>query len=407
MSLKTRLKSFVVNLLPGQRGGTFSALSLSGVSVSEETALNNTDVWACVRLLSETFASIPAITYRRTGRGKERATDHELYDLLHNAPNPEMNSFTFRETLMSHVLLWGNAYAQIDWEERTRVRALWPLLPNRMQVLRNPDTKQIIYRYTPSGGTGTVDLPAWRVLHIPGLGYDGLQGYSPIAMARNAIGLAQATEEAGSRLFKNGVLSTGLLETPKTLSESAQERLKVDFSEKYAGLKNLGRPIILEEGLSWKNMSINPADAQYLETRKYQRGAIASFFHVPPHMIGDLERSTNNNIEQQSLEFVVYTLRPWLVRWEQAIHNKLFDEDERKEYFVEFLVEGLLRGAPETRATFYKNLFYIGAMSPNDIREKENMNPIPDLNADKYFVQSNMIPMDMAGKVVSQGNPPA
>lgn len=396
--IKAFLKSFVINLQPGQRNIT-SSESLTGIYVNEETSLTNVTVYACVRLLSETLASLPLVVYRRNGRGKVRAVEHPLYSILHNQPNPEMNSLTLRETLMSHLLTWGNAYVQIDWEDYTRIKALWPLFPNRVRKTRDPQTKQIIYHYTPSDGSPPVDLPAWRVLHIPGLGFDGLVGYAPITMARNTIGLAQATEEFGSRFFKNGINPSGILEHPTKMSDTAYKNLKDSFTEQYAGLGNSNKPIILEEGAKFNKISVSPEDAQFLETRKFQRSEIASFFHVPPHMIGDLERSTNNNIEQQSLEFVIYTMRPWLVRWEQAINTQLLVEDERKDYFAEFLVEGLLRGSPVTRASFYKELFYLGALSPNDIREKENLDPITDPGGDKYYIQVNMVPMDMAGKV--------
>lgn len=396
--IKAFLKSFVINLQPGEKS-IFSSESLTGVYVNEETALSNVTVYACIRLLSETLASLPLVVYKRNGKGKIRATEHPLYTLLHNQPNPEMNSLTLRETLMSHLLTWGNAYAQIDWEDYTHIKALWPLFPNRVRKTRDPQTKQIIYHYTPSDGSHPVDLPAWRVLHIPGLGFDGLVGYAPITMARNTIGLAQATEEFGSRFFKNGINPSGILEHPSKMSDTAYKNLKESFTNQYAGLGNSNKPIILEEGAKFNKISVSPEDAQFLETRKFQRSEIASFFHVPPHMIGDLERSTNNNIEQQSLEFVIYTMRPWLVRWEQAINTQLLTEDERSDYFAEFLVEGLLRGSPVTRASFYKELFYLGALSPNDIREKENLDPITDPGGDKYYVQANMVPMDMTGKV--------
>jgi len=395
--IKAFLKSFVINLQPGERS-VFSSESLTGVYVNEETALNNVTVYACIRLLSETLASLPLVVYKRNGKGKIRATEHPLYALLHNQPNPEMNSLTLRETLMSHLLTWGNAYAQIDWEDYTHIKALWPLFPNRVRKTRDPQTKQIVYHYSPSDGGRPVDLPAWRVLHIPGLGFDGLAGYAPITMARNTIGLAQATEEFGSKFFKNGINPSGILEHPSKMSDTAYKNLKESFTNQYAGLGNSNKPIILEEGAKFNKISVSPEDAQFLETRKFQRSEIASFFHVPPHMIGDLERSTNNNIEQQSLEFVIYTMRPWLVRWEQAINSQLLTEEERSDYFAEFLVEGLLRGSPVTRASFYKELFYLGALSPNDIREKENLDPITDPGGDKYYVQANMVPMDMVGK---------
>ena len=368
--------------------------SATGIHVSENTALRSTAVWACVKLLSETLASLPLIVYRRlTPRGKERAAGHPLYKLLHDAPNPEMTSYTFREVMQGHLVTWGNCFAEIDYGNGIGdgyPQALWPLLPNKMQVGRDKESGKLIYSYLLPDGT-TAKLAAWQVWHVPGFGFDGIVGYSPIQMAREAIGLSLATEEFGARFFGNGASPGGVLEHPNKLSVEAQERLRKSWNEMHSGLSNQHRIAILEEGMKFSKVGIPPNDAQFLETRKFQINEIARFFNVPPHMIGDLDRATFSNIEQQSLEFVVYTIRPWLVRWEQAASLKLLGAAERSEYFVEFLVDGLLRGDSASRAAYYREMFYMGAMSPNDIREKENLNPLDQ--GDEYYIPLNMVPV--------------
>jgi HK97 family phage portal protein len=395
------LKDFVVSLLPGQRNDGLSSISRAGVSINESNALSQITVFACVRVISETLASLPLMLYRRLPRGKERANDHELYRILHDQPNPEMDSMTLRETLMAHVLTWGNGYAQIIWDDYTHIKELRPLYPDRMWVTRDPETKQILYNYSPSGGGGPVTLPAYRVLHIHGLGFDGLVGYSPIAMMREAVGLAKATEQFGSTLFKNGVNASGIFTYPGKLGDDGRKNLKKSLKEN-SGLENAFDPMILEEGMKWTQITIPPEDAQFLETRKFQRGEIASFFHVPPHMIGDLDRATFSNIEEQALEFVVFTMRPWLVRWEQAMNLKLLTVAEQKDYFTEHLVDGLMRGNMAARSSAYATARQWGWLSANDIREMENMNPLPGKDGDTYLSPLNMTPADQLAAALNK-----
>ena len=390
ISEKWLRKVFTINRLPGQEIDKSGWLSRAGAGVSEETVLNNVTVWACVRLLSETLASLPLIIYKRLEpHGKERAFEHPLYDILHNVPNSEMTSFILRETMMAHLLTWGNAFALIEWaEDLTTVEAIWPLRPDRVWVIRDVQTKKIVYRYRPLNGT-TIDIPSYRMWHIPGLGFDGLVGYSPITLAREAIGLALATEEFGARFFGQGTNIGAVAKHPGRLSPDAHQSLKKDLAEKYEGLGKSHMLMLLEEGMTFEKTTIPPEDAQFLQTRQFQRGEIASFFHVPPHMIGDLERATFSNIEQQSLEYVVYTVRPWLVRWEQSIHAKLLTPLERPTYLAEFLVDGLLRGDFESRTRGYWQAIQGGWLSPNEVRELENKNPRE--GGDDYLQPVNMI----------------
>jgi HK97 family phage portal protein len=366
----------------------------SGVTVNENTALKSTAVFACVRILAETVASLPLPVYRRLpGGGKERATDHYLYPLLHDQPNPEMTSFEFRETLMGHLALWGNAYAEIQRNGAGEVVALWPLRPDRMRVSR--DDQGLQYKYTLPDGTTAV-LRQRNIMHIRGLSGDGLVGYSPIRMAREAIGLALATEEFGARFFGQGSRPSGVLEHPGKLSKEAKENLRESWERMHSGLSGAHRIAILEEGMKWTQIGIPPEDAQFLETRKFQVTEIARIFRIPPHMLADLERATFSNIEHQSIEFVVHTIRPWLVRWEQAFKRDLFLPGEREIYFAEFLVDGLLRGDIESRYRAYATARQWGWMSANDVRELENMNPIP--GGDVYLIPLNMVPAGSAGE---------
>ena len=376
--------------------------STSGKAVTERSAMQMTAVYSCVRILAEAIAGLPLhlYTYKDDG-GKEKAIGHPLYLLLHDEPNPEMSSFVFRETLMTHLLLWGNAYAQIIRNGKGEVVALYPLMPNRMTVDRD-SSGQLFYSYqmnntdAPTMKTGTVILKPSDVLHIPGLGFDGLVGYSPIAMAKNAIGLAIATEEYGAKFFANGATPGGLLEYPGTVKDP--DRVRESWNKGFSGSQNAGKVAILEEGMKYTPISIAPEQAQFLETRKFQINEIARIFRVPPHMVGDLEKSSFSNIEQQSLEFVKYTLDPWVVRWEQSLSRALFTPEEKKRYFFKFNVEGLLRGDYQSRMNGYATARQNGWMSANDIRELENLDRIPaEDGGDLYLINGNMLPLVHAG----------
>ena len=371
----------------------FFGTSSSGKAVNEKTALQTTAVYACVRILAETIASLPFHTYRYTINGKEKAIEHPIYYLLHSEPNPEMTSFVFRETLMSHLLLWGNAYAQIIRDGRGRVLGLYPLLPNKVIVNRNQHG-ELVYQYEKEGQT--YFLRSYEVLHIPGLGFDGIIGYSPIAMAKNAVGMAIATEEYGAKFFANGANPGGVLEHPGVVKDPA--RIRESWNAVYQGSSNAHRVAVLEEGMKFQSIGIPPEQAQFLETRKFQLNEIARIFRIPPHMIGDLEKSSFSNIEQQSLEFVMYTLDPWVIRWEQAIQRALFSESEKRQYFVKFNVDGLLRGDYQSRMNGYAVGRQNGWLSANDIRELENLNRIsPELGGDLYLVNGNMTKLADAG----------
>ena len=385
-------------------GSSYSFLfgpTSSGKQVTERSAMQMTAVYSCVRILAEAVAGLPLHVYK-TGSdgGKDKATDHPLYRVLHDAPNPEMTSFVFRETLMTHLLLWGNAYAQIIRNGRGEVIGLYPLMPSRMSVGRlTSGALYYDYQTMPGevpGDTGLVRLSAAEVLHIPGLGFDGLVGYSPIAMAKNAIGMAQACEDYGASFFANGAAPGGVLEHPGTIKDPT--RVRESWQATFGGAKNGNKIAVLEEGMKYTPISMSPEQAQFLETRKFQMGEIARIFRVPPHMIGDLDKSSFSNIEQQSLEFVKYTLDPWVIRFEQAITAKLLTEVERRSVYVKFNLEGLLRGDYASRMNGYAVARQNGWMSANDIRELENLDRIDEAEGgDLYLVNGNMLPLNLAG----------
>ena len=374
-----------------------SSQTAAGVDVTPDSSLQATAVFACVRCIAESSAILPLILYRRMEeRGKERAVGHPLYGLLHDSPNPEMTSVEYRETLTGHLATWGNCYSNIVWSRSGYPMELWPLRPDRMTVKRENGQLRYIYRL-PDGEERA--LRYQDVWHIRGLGSNGLVGYSPIALAMQAVGLTLAAEEFGGRFFGNGASPGGVLEHPGALSDEAHSRVRKSWEEMHRGLDNSHRVAILEEGMSYKQVGIPPDQAQFLETRKFQISEIARIFRVPPHKIADLDRATFSNIEHMSIEFVTDTLMPWLVRWEQRISLSLLTPTERNEYFAQHLVEGLLRGDTTSRYQAYQIGRQGGWLSANDIRELENLNPID--GGDVYLVPLNMVPADQVGQMDS------
>ena len=380
----------------------FMGGSTAGKAVNERSAMQMTAVYSCVRILSEAIAGLPLHLYMYTEDGnKVKAVEHPLYRLLHDEPNPEMSSFVFRETLMTHLLLWGNAYSQIIRNGKGEVIGLYPLMPNKMTVDRDTSGK-LYYSYQRSNEEAIqskdskVILKPSDVLHIPGLGFDGLVGYSPIAMAKNAIGMAIACEEYGAKFFSNGASPGGVLEHPGTIKDP--QRIRDSWQSTFGGSGNANKIAVLEEGMKFTPIGIAPEQAQFLQTRKFQIDEIARIFRVPPHMVGDLDKSSFSNIEQQSLEFVKYTLDPWVVRWEQSIARSLLTPEEKKTYFAKFNLDGLLRGDYQSRMQGYAIGRQNGWMSANDIRELENLDLIPDEEGGNlYLINGNMLPLQNAG----------
>ena len=368
--------------------------SASGKAVNPTSAIQVSAVYACVRVIAETIASLPFHVYETTEDGSRKATDHPLYRLIHDEPNKEMTSFILRETMLAHLLLYGNAYCQIVRTGRDKIDSLYPLIPDKMEVDRDAGGL-LMYTYT------TRDGKRWRldprdVLHIPGLGFDGVMGYSPIALEKSAIGLGIAAEEYGSKFFSNGARPSGILTHPNTVKDPAA--LRASWNAAYGSSTNASRVAVLEEGMTFVPLSLPNNEAQFLETRKFQVNEICRIFRVPPHMIGDLDRSTFSNIEHQSSAFAVHTIRPWLVRIEQAINRALFSDKEKGRFYVQFNLDGLMRGDYKSRMEGYAIARQNGWMSANDIRELENMNPMSDEEGgNAYLVNGNMIPVNLAG----------
>lgn len=381
----------------GSLGGGFSFLfggTSAGKAVNETTAMQTSAVYACVRILAEAVAGLPLHVFERSEEGGKRVkSEQPLYRLLHDAPNSEMTSFVFRETLMAHLLLYGNAYAQIIRDGRGIPVALYPLLPNKMDIDR-ADNGELIYSY--QSDKGQVKLRRDNVLHIPGLGFDGIIGYSPIAMAKNSIGMAIATEEYGAKFFANGANPGGVLEHPGTIKDI--QRVKESWNTTYQGSGNAHKVALLEEGMKFHQIGIPPEEAQFLETRKFQINEIARIFRVPPHMVGDLEKSSFSNIEQQSLEFVKYTLDPWVIRWEQSLQQALLLPSEKATAFIKFNLDGLLRGDYQSRMQGYSIGIQNGFMSVNDVRGLEDLNLLPDEEGGNlHFVNGNMVKLKDVG----------
>jgi len=408
-SKRSKARDKPQNNLISSSGSFLFGSTTSGKPVNERTAMQTTAVYSCVRILAEAIASLPIHLYKYSDTGKERVYNHSLYRILHDEPNPEMTSFVFRETLMSHLLIWGNAYAQIIRDYAGRVVGLYPLLPNQIKVDRGNDG-EIIYVYSrysdenPNcNGYGQVRLRQQDVLHIPGLGFDGLVGYSPIAMAKNAVGMTLACEEYGASFFANGANPGGVLEHPGVLKDPG--KVRESWNAVYQGSHNAHKVAVLEEGMKYQQIGIPPEEAQFLETRKFQINEIARLYRIPPHMVGDLEKSSFSNIEQQSLEFVKYTLDPWVIRWEQSLQRALLLPGEKKDYFIKLNVDGLLRGDYQGRMNGYSIGRQNGWLSANDIRIMEDMNPIKEEEGGNlYLINGAMTKLKDAGIYANGGD---
>ena len=390
--LENPQKALTENNLISVLGGMPTA---TGVHVNERSAMQLSVVYACVRVLSESLAALPWLLHRRLpGGGKERALDHPLYKLLHDRPNPELSSFNFRELLEVHRLLYGNAFAEIETSRGGEVIGLWPLLSDRTQKVKLDDGRKVVVTHVAGQPQA---IAADRVLHIPGLGFDGLNGLSPIKMAAQAIGVALAAEEFAARWFGSGARPSMILSHPMKLSGPAAERIRESAERNNAGLSQAHRLMVLEEGMKAERWGVPADEAQFIETQKWQAEQIARVYRVPPHKVGLLDRATNNNIEHQDIEFVRDTLLPTARRWEQPTEHALLRESERDQHDIEFLFDALLRGDSKTRHEVYAAGRQWGYFSANDVREMENLNPIE--GGDVYMMPVNMVPADQVGKL--------
>lgn len=370
--------------------------SNAGMPVTEDTAMRLSAVNACVRVLSEDVAALPLRVYERTkDGGKRRATEHPLYELLNAAPNPEMTAIAFRQALMVNLLLAGDGYAYIEYDRAGRVRALWPLLTSEVTPRRDSGTGQIVYD---CAGVNRA-IPANDIYHVIGMSYDGLKGLSPISYARESVGTDLAAEKYSGKFFKNGVHLSGVVSAQKPLGPEAYDRTVARFREMFAGLERAHGVAFLEDGATYTPIGVNAKDAQFIETRKFNREQIAAIFRVPPHMIGDLERATFTNIEHQSIEYLQRSLLPWLVRIEQAAMTQLLLPDERKRYLIEHDTGKFLQGDTQSRMTAYKTAIESGIRTVNEARAMDNQEPLPGL--DVALLPMNMTMIDVkTGKII-------
>lgn len=373
-------------------------------TVTERDAMQITTVYACVRIISETIASLPMKVYKNQATGgKTEARNHPLWKIVHDQANDEMTSFTYWETVLGHLLTWGNSYSEIERDGAGNVVGLWPLPPDIVQVTKKNNV--VSYVITLDEGK-QVTLSSDKVLHFHGLGYDGITGYSPIQMTRRSLEFAKATEIYGQNFFENGAQPSGVLEMEGVLRDTAaRDRLRESWNQIHGGPRNSHRVAVLEAGTKYKPISLPPEDAQFLETRRYQKADIAQLYRVPLHMINDLTNATFSNIEHQSIEFVVHTIRPYLVRMEQEIRRKLLTRSADSQYEAEWLVDGLLRGDAKSRSEALQIQRQNGIINADEWREIENMNPQEGGQGKIYLVNSAMIGIDQAILPLDQRNP--
>lgn len=373
----------------------------AGVGITESSALGISAVWAAVRVISETVASLPLILYRRNGAARARAAEHPLYFLLHDQPNIETPALVWRETILAHTLLWGNGYAEIQRDFAGNPIALWILTPDSIEPIRD-ENDQLVYQQRRTDGGYTI-LPARDVFHLRGLCWDGSKGYSVVRVARESLGLTAATERFGSRWFGSGSRPSGVLEHPGRLSDDARTRLRDDWERLHSGVASSQRVAILEEGLKFEPLSVPPEDAQFLGTRQFQIGEVARWFNLPLSKLRDTSASSYSSLEQENLQFLSETLRPWLIRFEQEIASKLLMPGERRTHYAEFLVEGLLRADQSTRYSSYAIGRNWGWLSVNEIRARENLDPIE--GGDEYLQPLNMQALGTEPTAAPAGDP--
>lgn len=359
----------------------------SGEMITPEGSLQVSAVFAAAMILSQDLSSLPLILYQRIGTIRRRAWESSYYTLLHDKPNHEQSSMVFRQQIMLDLVLWGNFYGQLIWNEAGEITEIWRLQPERMTVARVDGER--VYTYSTPNGQPRVFL-ADEILHIPGLGFDGLVGKSVIGYARNAIGLSIAAEKYGGKFFDNGAQPGIVIEVPEELSDLSYQHLKESWEEGHKGVENAHKVAVLEGGAKIEKIGMPLDDAQYLQTRKFQVAEIARMFRIPPHMIGDVDRSTSwgSGIDSQEQGYVNHTLRPWATLIEETLRLQVLPEQIWANYYYEHLMDDYLRGDIQTRYEAYVKALNNGVMSHNEVRAKENLNPFK--GGDSYWMQANM-----------------
>lgn len=374
------------------------SLTESGANVTERTAMQCAAVLSCTRIVSETIASLPLKVYKRLPNGgKEAAIDHPLFDVLGLNPNPDNTSFEWRESMAVECCIWGNHYAQQVLDGKGNVAELWPLDPGRMAVDRPDERGPRRYTYTRPNGEKR-EFKADEILHVSLYG-NGLRGHSLIDLCREAVGLSMSAEQFAARFFKNDASPRLVMQTDQSLSGKVVDEMRTSWNKQHQGAEKAHQVGWVWGGMKPMLLEADLSKLQLLDVRKFQLEEIARIFRVPLHLIQSLDRSTNNNIEHQGIDFVVHTIRPWLVRIEQRISKSLFGPVEGSRYFAEFNVDGLQRGDFASRTTGYGKLIAAGVMTPNEARSLENLNPID--GGDRLYIQGAMVPLDQAGKGVA------
>jgi HK97 family phage portal protein len=378
----------------------------AGMDIDEASAMNCSAVWQAINLLSSSVASLPVqvFDYESSGEDDDQsiATNHPVYRLLNRQPNPDMTPFTFHEIGTAHALSWGNGYSYIERVEDTPDAppvALWPMMPNQVTPARRPGTGDIYYEFRAIyEGEKDQEYKPWEVLHVPGLGFDGVKGYPVIQLARESLGLTLAAERYGASFFGRGSIPGGFISHPTDLKDTAKANLRESWEEMHRGPDNAHRVAILDEGMEFKPIGIPPEDAQFLQTRQFQVVEVARWFNVPPHMLRDLSQATFSNIEHQGIDFLVYSLRPWLLRWQQEYRRKLFSDSEQAKYYVDHDTHKLLMTDVATRYKAYRDGREGGWLTLNNINRKENLPRLP-----KEIGDVRLQPLNMT--VAGSGNP--
>ena len=393
MTLLERITNVFTPKKTEKRNLSFNSIFPQVNSFDTDKALTLTAVWCAIRLLSESVSSLPISVYTKRNNGdKLEDTKSPIYKLIKYKPNYYQNKITFFEFIMLSICTDGNGYAQIVRNNSGTPVQLLCIDPEKVTVVVN--NNELFYQVNDGRVLDSADM-----LHIKTITDDGVTGLSPIDQCAKALKWSESLEEFGSTFFSNGAKPSSILQTDRALSDTALQRLKNSFNNNYGNLKNSNSTIVLEEGLSFKPISISPEQAQFLSSRQFSIEEVARIFNVPPHLLKDLSKSSVNNIEMQSQEFVTYTLMPYITRIEEEMNLKLFRTNELGKTFVEFNVNGLLRGDVKSRTEAYKTAITNGYMSINEVRQKENMNSIE--GGDKHFMQMNMTTIDKIGEDAS------
>lgn len=376
--------------------------SYTGKAVNDVSAMQTSTVWGCVRILAESVGCLPWAVYEKDANGNARKVDHPLAEVLVDTPNADMTDVEFKEAKVVNLALQGNGYAYKNVNGAGNVSSLYPIAAGSIEPQRNKGTGEIEYKVLDRGRWEVV--PRDKIWHTRGFGSNGLMGFSPIGYMRQAIGLSLATEEFGARFFGQGATTAAVVTVPTWLKKEQRKEAREILSEKYEGLGNAHKFMLLEGGMDVKSVQMPLEDAQFLQLRGFQVDEICRIYRVPPHMVAKLDRATFSNIEEMSIEFVMYTLAPYLVRLERSAQRWLLKPAERSKFMVRFNLDGLLRGDAETRAKFYAAMLQNGVYSRNEVRALENRNRIEGNGMDDYTVQSNMISVDDLSAMLATKN---